>query len=215
MPVTYRQIAGISMERLAALSDGIFAVAMTLLVLGLSVQSASALDLSGSPTNSQVWDHVLRPLWPHLLTYLMSFLTLGVFWVGQQTQLHHLRRSNRDFTWIHLVFLLCVVLMPFSTTLVSDYITTQLAIVVYWLNIALLGAILYVGQRYARRAGLLKDDVTAATIATLERRIIVYQTLYAVGALLSLASTYASIGFIIAVQLNAAITPRFWILDRF
>jgi uncharacterized membrane protein len=215
VPVTYRQIAGVSMERLAALSDGIFAVAMTLLVLGLSVQSAKALNLSGSLTNSQVWDHVLRPLWPHLLTYLMSFLTLGVFWVGQQTQLHHLSRSNRDFTWIHLVFLLCVVLMPFSTTLVSDYITTQLAIVVYWLNIALLGAILYVAQRYARRATLLEENVTGATVAAMERRIIAYQALYAVGALLSLASTYASIGFIIAVQLNAAITPRFWILDRF
>src|SRR5215472_1703875 len=168
-----------------------------------------------APDELQLWYRVLRPLWPHLLTYLMSFLTLGVFWVGQQTQLHHMRSSNRDFTWIHLVFLLCVVLMPFSTTLVSDYITTQLAIVVYWLNIALLGAILYAGQRYARRARLLREDVTAATVATLERRIIVYQALYAVGALLSLASTYASIAFIIAVQLNAAITPRFWILDRF
>jgi len=215
VPVTYRQIAGVSMERLAALSDGIFAVAMTLLVLGLSVQSASALHLSPSPTNSQVWEHVLRPLWRHVLVYLMSFLTLGVFWVGQQTQFYHLRRSNRDYTWIQLVFLLCVVLMPFSTTLVADYITAELAIVVYWLNIALLGGILYVGQRYAQRARLLKDHVTAATIAAMERRIIVYQALYAVGALLSLASTYASIGFIIAVQLNAAIAPRFWILDRF
>jgi uncharacterized membrane protein len=215
VPVTYRQIAGVSLERLAALSDGIFAVAMTLLVLGLSVQSASELHLSGALTNSQVWDRVLRPLGPHLLVYLMSFLTLGVFWVGQQTQVHHLRRSNRDFTWIHLVFLLCVVLMPFSTTLVADYITSQLAIVVYWLNIALLGGILYAGQRYARRARLLKEHVTVATIAAMERRIVIYQALYAVGALLSLASTYASIGFIIAVQLNAAITPRFWILGRF
>jgi len=219
VPVTYRQIAGVSLERLAALSDGIFAVAMTLLVLGLSVQSASqvasARHLTEPLTEGQLWDHVLRPLWPHLLTYLMSFLTLGVFWVGQQTQVNHLRRSNRDFTWIHLVFLLCVVLMPFSTALVADYITYQLAIVVYWLNIALLGAILYAGLRYARRASLLKDHVTAATVAVMQRRILVYQALYAVGALLSFASTYASIGLIIAVQLNAAIMPRFWILDKF
>jgi uncharacterized membrane protein len=213
VPVTYRQIAGASLERLDALSDGIFAVAMTLLVLDLSVQSASTLPKSLS--ERQLWDHVLGPLWPHLLTYLMSFLTLGVFWVGQQTQLHHLHRSNRDFTWIHLVFLLCVALMPFSTTLVAHYITHPLVIGVYWLNIALLGWILFAGQRYARRAKLLKDDVSAATLAAMDRRVIVYQALYAVGALLSLASTYASIGFIIAVQLNAAITPRFWVLDRF
>lgn len=215
MPVTYRQIAGVSMERLAALSDGIFAVAMTLLVLGLSVKVVPSLQTAPHTSNAQLWDRVLRPLWPHLLTYLMSFLTLGVFWVGQQTQLYHLRRGNRDFTWIQLVFLLVVVLMPFSTALVADYIRYQLAIVVYWLNIALLGAILYAGQRYARRARLLKDHVTAATIGAMERRIIVYQGLYAVGVLLCLASTYASIGFIIAVQLNAAITPRFWILGKF
>lgn len=215
MPVSYRQIAGVSLARLSALSDGIFAVAMTLLVLGLSVKSASELHLSGSPTAQQVWDDVLRPLGPHLLTYLMSFLTLGVFWVGQQTQLNHMHRSNRDFTWIHLAFLLCVSLMPFSTTLVADYITAQVAIVVYWLNIALLGAVLYLSLWYARRASLLKEDVTAEVTAAMQRRIVVYQALYVVGALLSAASTYASIGFIFAVQLNAAISPRIWPLDRF
>lgn len=215
MPVSYRQIAGVSLARLAALSDGIFAVAMTLLVLGLSVKSASELHLPGSPSAHQVWADVLRPLGPHLLTYLMSFLTLGVFWVGQQTQLNHLHRSNRDFTWIHLAFLLCVSLMPFSTTLVADYITAQLAIVVYWLNILLLGAVLYLSLWYARRAKLLKEDVTAEVTAAMQRRIVVYQVLYAVGALLSAASTYAAIGFIVAVQVNAAIAPRIWPLDRF
>jgi uncharacterized membrane protein len=184
VPVNYRQIAGVSLERLAALSDGIFAVAMTLLVLGLSVKTAAELHLAGTPTQREVWDDVLRPLGPHLLTYLMSFLTLGVFWVGQQTQLHQLRRTNRDLTWIYLVFLLCVSLMPFSTMLVADYITAQLAIVVYWLNILLLGAVLFASLRYASRAKLFKDDVTADVLAVMRRRILVYQALYAVGALL-------------------------------
>jgi uncharacterized membrane protein len=215
VPVSYRQIAGVSLARLAALSDGIFAVAMTLLVLGLSVKSASELHLPGSPSAHQVWADVLRPLGPHLLTYVMSFLTLGVFWVGQQTQLNHLHRSNRDLTWIHLAFLLCVSLMPFSTMLVADYITAQLAIVAYWLNILLLGAVLYLSLWYASRAKLLKEDVTAEVTAAMQRRIVVYQALYAVGALLSAASTYAAIGFIFAVQLNAAIAPRIWPLDRF
>jgi uncharacterized membrane protein len=209
--VRYRQIAGASVERLSALSDGIFAVAMTLLVLGLSVRSVAALHGS----ERKFWDDVLGPLWPHLLTYLMSFLTLGVFWVGQQTQLHHLRRTNRDLSWIHLVFLLFVSLMPFSTVLVADYITYRLAIVVYWLNIALLGAVLFAGQWYANRAGMFKDDVTAEVVAAMRRRIAVYQALYAAGVLLSVVSTYASIGFIVAVQLNAAIMPRIWPLDRF
>jgi uncharacterized membrane protein len=221
MPVSYRQIAGVSLERLAALSDGIFAVAMTLLVLGLSVRANSAfhpaqpLWAPGAVTSEHVvWD-VLRALAPHLLTYLMSFLTLGIFWVGQQTQLSHFRRSDRDLTWIHLVFLLGVMLMPFSTTLLADYITYRLAVALYWLNIVLLGALLYAGLRYAKRARLIKEDVTAEMTAASERRILAYQALYAFGVLLSVFSTYLCIAFIFAVQLNAAIAPRIWRLDRF
>lgn len=221
MAVRYRHIAGVSLERLAALSDGIFAVAMTLLVLGLSVRVNSALHparplwASGAVSSEHVvWD-ALRQLGPHLLTYLMSFLTLGIFWVGQQTQLNQYRSSDRDLTWTHLVFLLTVSLMPFSTTLLADYITYRLAIAVYWLNIALLGALLWAGRRHARRAGLIKDDVTPEVIAASDRRIVAYQALYAFGALLSVFSTYLSIAFILLVQLNAAITPRIWLLDRF
>jgi uncharacterized membrane protein len=221
MPVSYRQIAGASLERLAALSDGIFAVAMTLLVLGLSVRVSAVahpvrpLWAPGALGSEHViWD-LLGRLAPHLLAYLVSFLTLGIFWVGQQTQLHQFRRSDRDLTWIHLVFLFGVSLMPFSTMLLADYITYRLAVGVYWLNIVLLGALLYAGARYARRAGLLKEDVTAEITAASKRRIIAYQGLYAFGALLSVLSTYLSIAFIFAVQLNAAIAPRIWRLDRF
>ncbi len=90
----------------------------------------------------------------------MSFMTLGIFWVGQQTQLNQLARSNRNLTWIHLIFLLAVSLTPFSTALLSAFITYRLALVVYWLNIFLLGAVLFVSWRYAQRAGLLKDETT-------------------------------------------------------
>jgi uncharacterized membrane protein len=221
MPVSYRQIAGVSLERLAALSDGIFAVAMTLLVLGLSVRVNSAVHPArplwapGAAGSEDVVWRVLRQLAPHLLSYLVSFLTLGIFWVGQQTQLNQFSRSDRDLTWINLVFLLGVSLMPFSTMLLADYITYRLAVGVYWLNIVLLGALLYAGARYARRAGLLKEDVTTEMTTASERRIIAYQALYAFGALLSVFSTYLSIAFIFAVQLNAAIAPRIWRLDRF
>jgi uncharacterized membrane protein len=221
MPVSYRQIAGVSLDRLAALSDGIFAVAMTLLVLGLSVRAGSALHPArplwapgALASEHAVWD-VLRRLAPHLLAYLMSFLTLGIFWVGQQTQLNQFRRSDRDLSWIHLVFLLAVSLMPFTTMLLADYFTYRLAIAVYWVNIVLLGALLYASLRYAQRARLIKDEVTAEMTAAMQRRIIAYQALYAFGALLSVVSTYLSIGFIFVVQLNAAIAPRILRLDRF
>lgn len=66
-------------------------------------------------------------------SYSMSFMTLGICWVGQQTRLNHVARSNRDLAGIHLGFLLAVALMPFSTGLLAEFITYRLALVA-WLN---------------------------------------------------------------------------------
>jgi uncharacterized membrane protein len=183
MGITYNEIAGQSLERLAGLSDGIFAVAMTLLVLDLHVPAIAS--------ERGLWEALVK-LGPSLLAYFMSFLTLGIFWVGQQTQLAQLARSNRTLAWIHLWFLLMVTLMPFSTGLLAGFITYRIALVAYWLNIFLLGAALFASRRYAARAGLVKPEVTKEMEAAADRRIVVAQALYAVGALLCVFNTYVS-----------------------
>jgi uncharacterized membrane protein len=202
MTVSYNQVAGRSVERLAALSDGVFAVAMTLLVLDLRLPAADAVhDERG------LW-HMLAVLSPRLLMYTMTFLTLGIFWVGQQTQLNHLARSERSLSWIHIAFLFGVSLTPFSTTLLAEFPRYRVALVTYWLNLLLLGSALYASWVCATGAGLLKNDVPPDISSAIKRRIIVAQGLYALGALLCVFSTYWSIGFIVLVQLNNAIAPR-------
>lgn len=202
MQPDYNRIAGHGLERLAALSDGLFAIAMTLIVLdiripeGVSVHSEAELCA------------VLVGLIPRLGMYLMSFLTLGIFWVGQQTQMHHFSRTDRDLAWIHLVFLAWVALMPFSTLLLARFITFRVALIAYWLNILLLGATLYWSWLHAARAGLVKPDTAPQVHMAVRRRIVIAQALYAMGALLCLINTYVSIGFILLVQLNYAIAPR-------
>jgi uncharacterized membrane protein len=220
MRTYYNRIAGQSLERLAALSDGIFAVAMTLLVLDLHVPVSKAINVvlplwaSGAIQHEQELWNELAMLAPNLLTYLMSFLTLGIVWVGQQTQLNNFKRSDRQLTWIHLALLLAVTLMPFSTGLLSAFITYRLALVVYWLNICLIGIIFFVSWRYAQRAQLMKEEVTAEIYAANKRRIVIAQSLYAFGVLLCIINTYVSIGFIVLVQLNYAIAPKIAWLDR-
>jgi len=86
--------------------------------------------------------------------------------------------------------------------------------VVYWLNIFLLGAVLFGSLQYASRAGLMKDEITVEMRTALERRIFIGQALYAFGALLCVINTYVSIAFIVLVQLNYAIAPRIGLLDR-
>ena len=198
----YNRIAGGSLERLAALSDGIFAVAMTLLVLDLRLPAAGAVHGEAG------LGRALLALAPHLVVYLMSFLTLGIFWVGQQTQLNHLARADRDLAWIHLAFLFAVTLMPFSTRLMTAFLAYRVALVAYWANILLLGAMLFASWRYAARAGLVRDDAPVGIGRSVERRIVMAQALYAGGAALCAIDTYWSLGFIVLVQLNYALAPR-------
>ncbi len=197
----YNRIAGQGLERLAALSDGVFAIAMTLIVLEIRLPQ---VEIHSEP---ELWV-ALGSLAPRMLTYLLSFLTLGIFWIGQQTQLNQLERSDRDLSWIHFAFLSIVCLLPFTTTLLSEFLSFRTALLLYWLNIFLLGLTLLWAWRHAARAGLVKPDAPEGIARAIQRRIVVAQLLYALGALLSVLSTYLSIAFIILVQLNYAIAPR-------
>jgi uncharacterized membrane protein len=138
----------------------------------------------------------------------MSFLTLGIFWVGQVTQLSFIASGDRSFAWIHIAFLSTIALMPFSTALSAEFLTSRVALLVYWGNIFVSGIALYGGWHYASRAGLVKVDTPADVGTALRRRNIIAQSLYAVGALLCVINTSWSIVFIVLVQLNYAIAPR-------
>jgi uncharacterized membrane protein len=218
---SYRQFSGQNLGRLAALSDGIFAVAMTLLVLNVQVPIATVMHAEQPLWTSGSWQaearvlSTLAPLGPQLLTYFMSFLTLGIFWAGQQTQLNHFSRSDHRLTWIHLSFLLAVVLMPFSTNLLAGYITYRLPMAIYWLNLLMLGVLLYVSLKYASQAGLLSPDATEDIGRASERRIIVYQVLYAGACLLCVVNTYLAIAVLVLLQLNSVIVPPIPPLNRF
>jgi uncharacterized membrane protein len=146
-------------------------------------------------------------LGPRISTYLLSFLTLGIFWVGQQTQLNQFSRTDRHLMWIHLAWLAFVAIMPFSTGLLAEFTTFRVALLLYWANIALLGAMAYWSWAYAEKHGLVKDDVSSEVGRAIRKRILTAQLLYAIGALLCVFSTYWSMGFIVLVQLNYAVAP--------
>jgi uncharacterized membrane protein len=204
MPTLYNRIQGRNLERLAALSDGIFAVAMTLLVLDLRLPTAAQVHSEGELAVA------LCALGPQWLTYGMSFLTLGIFWAGQQTQLNHLEEGTRDLTWIHLGFLFAITVLPLSTRLLAEFITFRLALGIYWLNILAPGAMLFWSWSYATRAGLVKADTPDEVRGSICRRIVIAQSLYAAGAALCFIGTWVSIAAIALVQLNYVIAPRAW-----
>ena len=187
---------------------------MTLLVLDLRVpaqhiaHSAAPLWTHGALHSEGLFRHILSDLAPSLLTYVLSFMTLGIFWLAQQAQIDRVAHGDRRFAWLNVAFLAAVALMPFSTSLLAEFITFRLALVVYWLNLLLLGVLLFAALSYAERAGLLRAEVTPDVVLTYRRRIVAYQSLYAVCALLSVLSTYLSIALIIMLQLNSVIGKR-------
>ena len=203
MPTLYNRIQGRSLERLAALSDGIFAVAMTLLVLDLHIPTAAQVHSEGELLAA------LSAMGPQWTAYGMSFLTLGIFWAGQQTQLNHFREGTRDLTWIHLVFLFAITLMPLSTRLLAEFITYRAALGIYWLNILAPGVMLYWSWVYATRGDLIKADTPEEVRASICKRILIAQSLYAAGAALCAIDTWVSIAAILLVQLNYALAPLF------
>jgi uncharacterized membrane protein len=206
----YVRISGTGLERLNALSDGVFAVAMTLLVLDLRAPVVEVAHAAGpvwsAGSELPLW-HALSSVAPTLLTYVMSFMTLGIFWVAQHTQLRQVSRTDRDLTWLNLLYLAVVGLMPFTTSLLSEYITYRIALVVYWANLLLLGLVLWLCLRYTRHAGLFADGVAADVFAVQQRRIAVYQALYFAVMLVGFLSTYAAIAGLILVQLTSEVAP--------
>jgi uncharacterized membrane protein len=104
--------------------------------------------------------------------------------------------------------------LPFSTRLLADFFTYRAAFLIYWANIFLAGASLYATWVYAERAKLIREEAHADVSRAIRRRIVVAQSLYAVGALIGLISVPLGITLIILIQLNYAVAPRLPVLWR-
>ena len=204
MTEPYNRFSGQSLERLTSLSDGVFAVAMTLLVLDLRVPVGL---VASRASEHGLWDALLKQ-GPSFAAYLLSFTMLGTFWLAQHTLLSIFDRCDRTLTWIHLGFLFMVSLLPFSAALLAHYVHLRLAVGAYWLNILLLGVMLEWGARYGRKAFLSDDARAAARLTTFRQRILIAQTLYALAALICFVNTLASVIALAIVQLYFIVSPR-------
>ena len=113
--------------RLEAFTDGVLAIAITLLTLDLKVPPHG----SGRPLSQ-----ALLHEWPSYLAYLVSFLVVGIIWVNHHAMFQLVRQVDRKLLFLNLVLLLFVVLIPFATATVADYFSlhdwdTQVAMMLY------------------------------------------------------------------------------------
>jgi uncharacterized membrane protein len=208
MAITYNRLAGQEVGRIAALSDGLFGVAMTLLVLEIHIPEPADVH-----SEAELWA-ALVALAPRLETWLVSMMTLGIFWLGQQTQLNQIERADRNLAWLHFGFLAVITLMPFSTRLLAEFFAYRIAFFAYWANILLAGLTLMACWIYTERAKLVREDAPPELSGAIARRIVYAQALYAFGAALGFVHVGLGVAFIFLVQLNYVIAPRLPILYK-
>ena len=170
-------------NRLEAMSDGVFAIAMTLLVLEIRMPEG----LSRTSTNEDVLRAVFH-IWPEFVAYLISFILLGAMWMGHHNVFHSLKKVDRATIWLNLNYLLWVCLMPFSTNLYSKHMSTQTGVMAYWLNVFLAGASMALLWSYVRRRDELEsDEMTPILKSNIGTRVWIMPSVGLGGVLLTIA----------------------------
>jgi len=192
--------SGLTKSRIEALCDGVFAIAMTLMAFNVKVPSRSG----GSGAVSLA--AALFELWPQFLTYIISFVILGVYWIGHHNQFHYIRRSDRVLLWINIIFLMFLTAIPFSTGVLGEYPNDQIAVVVYGSNLLLVGLLLYCQWWYATSKHHLTDPGLDPAIVTMaKKRILIGPCIL----LLAIAVSYLNTKFSILIF---AVLPVIYII---
>ena len=186
------------MDRLHALTDGVFAIAMTLLVLELRVPDAASSDelVRG-----------LGALAPSLFSFAMSFAVLGVYWIGSVVNLTRVQHVDRALLFVNVLQLFLIALLPFTTAVLGRYPDTAAAVIVYGVHLIGLGLVQYGGWTYARRSahlfGRAIDDRVAAAAT---RRILYGPFAFAVAMLVALVSARAAYALYFVVLIWYVVT---------
>jgi len=138
--------------RIETLTDGIFAIAMTLLVLSITVPTLQA------PVTPAAFSAYVTSILPQIFIYVVSFVLLAVFWMN-----HHIfyiiKHSNTTLLWINVLWLMSVAIVPFSTSIIGKYGEFQLAQLIFDVNMLIIGLLWYANWSYASRKGFVAEKV--------------------------------------------------------
>jgi uncharacterized membrane protein len=167
--------------RMEAFSDGVFAVAITLLVVDIAIKIPNLSP--GIPEFEQDW---WPDFWPKAVIFAYSFVVVSVYWVMHHNEMNLLKGTTRELNWLNLVFLLFIVLIPFSAALLGNnwrlteitlpgrFWYMRIPIFIYSANLILASISLQFVWLYARRRGLIDESRDAAPLRPPPRRLSVF-----------------------------------------
>jgi uncharacterized membrane protein len=187
-----------STGRLEAFSDGVFAVAATLLVLNVAVPIV---------TGTETLAHALGHQWPVYVAYATSFITIGIIWINHHACISRLRSADHPILILNLLLLMWVALLPFATSLMTDYLRLghgeHLALAIY-AGTLLVMSISFVALNWFilfRRPQLLRDQLDLAARRRIISRGAVGLAPYALAAALAVLSPYLTLAICVAVAI--------------
>jgi uncharacterized membrane protein len=143
-------------NRIEGLSDGVFGIAMTILIFKLDVPDGIMQD----NMNKVIQDKLFNMI-PQFENYFISFILLGLYWTRHQLQFKHIRQADRNLLWINIFFLVFVGLLPFTTGMLMKYTGLEIPQFLYSLNLMLIGLALAIHWIYASaNYRLISKDLT-------------------------------------------------------
>ncbi len=178
-------------SRMEALTDGIFAIAMTLLVLELKVP-----DLPKSIGSPELLHH-LRQETPAFIGFLISFMYCGLLWLLHHLAMHFVRQIQVALVWLNLLFLMSISVLPFSCALMGHFIQNRAALEIYFGNLFVAALLLLMQWLFARRRKLINDE-DSVTVTAMQRRLMSLPVAAAAG---MLATLYWPMGGFYAMSL--------------
>jgi uncharacterized membrane protein len=194
--------------RVEAFSDGVFAIAMTLLVLDLKVPKAESLAAPAGLLPA------LTRQWPAFAAYFTSFATILVMWVNHHKLFNHIRRTNGAFLFLNGLLLLFVTFVPFPTALVSEYLRrpeARTAAAIYAGTYVALAIVFNILWRYASAGGrLLGSRSSPEEVRAITRDYSFGPVFYSAAFLLAFLSVPASLGLCMALAAFFAISGSTW-----
>lgn len=139
-------------HRIQSLTDGVFAIAMTILVLNLDIGNPKSQD-----------DYInfhskLINLWPQLQHYIASFFILATFWIKNHQMFHFIKKTDKTILWLNMLSLMFICLIPFSTSIASDFSGHKSAIYIFEVNMFITGMIYFFTWKYVTKNKMYVED---------------------------------------------------------
>jgi len=198
----------LSTQRIEAFSDGVFAIAITLLVLEIKIPQLHTAEQSGVSLST-----ALLRLWPSYFGYIFSFLMIGIYWANHHYIFHLYKQSDHIFALLNVFFLMCISFLPFPTAVLAEYITDparrQDAITFYALGLLLPAVGWSTVWLYASRGHRLIDPrLDPAFVTYLTLQYLASISLYAAAVVLSLWNASAGLAVCLGLTFLYLLPPK-------